>query len=263
MKYVSALRKCFLFSLILAGFFINMFFRRLTGTQNRNFIKKCGQTALRVLNVKVTVQGDPPDQTENFLIVCNHLSYLDVLILCSFVKNSCFIASKDILKLKLLGKIAASARAFAVERKQYKKIQNDIVKLKNILLSGRNVILFPEGSAGDGKAIQNFKPPFFEAAVLSKKRTLPVCINYLSIDGNPLSEINKHKLLYNLRRPVVKHFFTLCRSRSIECEIVWIAPLPSSNHTDRKELAEKAKSRIAECFKPFASHPIRLIDRSV
>ena len=250
MKYPLALWKFFLFTLILSGFFIHValfrLIRRQKGTQR--VIKKYCQLALKGLNVKVTFQGKHPSKKENFLIVCNHLSYLDTLILYSFLENPCFIVAKDILETKFLGSIPRHAGAYGVERKKRNKLTENIEAIKNILLTGRNVVLFPEGATGDGKSLKPFKSSFFNAAVLAKKKVFPLCINYILIDGKSLNEKNKDRILWR-GEPLIKHFFRFCQSQKMECEIIFTSPLPSSD-TNRLQLSLNSSHHITSVFKP-------------
>lgn len=249
MKHLFAIWKFFLFCLALSGFFIHVAFFRLIRRQKgkQKIIKKYCQSALKSLNIKLTFKGEPPNKKENFLIICNHLSYLDILILYSFLENPCFIVAKDILKTKFLGSIPRYAEAYGVERKGRNKLKEDIEAIKNILLKGQNVILFPEGATGDGKFLKPFKSPFFNTAILAKKKVFPLCINYTLIDGKPFNEKNKDRILWR-GQPIVKHFFRFCQNQKVECEIVFTSPLPSSAVT-RLELSLKSYNHITKVFK--------------
>lgn len=254
MKYLFAFKKMFLFSLALSGFFIHVAFFRLVKRQKgkQRVIKRYCQLALKSLNIRVTFRGDPPDKMDNFLVVCNHLSYLDILILYSFMEEHCFIVAKDILKTKFLGSIPGYAEAYGVERRQWSNLKEDISAIKNILLKGRNVILFPEGTTGDGSVLQKFKPPIFKAAILAEKKVLPLCINYLSMDGKSLNKASKDIIFWRGGHPIVKHFFRFCQSQKVDCEIVFTSPLPSS-HTNRSDLSLKAYHQITNAFKPLVN----------
>ena len=249
MRYLSALGKFFLFCLALSGFFIHvalfLLIRRQKGKQR--IIKKYCQLALRSLNIKLTFKEEPPNKKENFLIVCNHLSYLDILILYSFLENPCFVVAKDILETKFLGSIPRHAEAYGVERKKLNNLNEDITAIKNILLKGRNVVLFPEGATGNGKTLKPFKSPFFKSAILAKKKVFPLCINYILIDGKPFNEKNKDRILWR-GQPIVKHFFRFCQNQKVECEIVFTSPL-SSDKINRSELSLKSYNHITKMFK--------------
>ena len=250
MKYLSAGWRFFLFCLALSGFFIHVTLFRLIKKQKgkQRIIKKYCQFVLRILNIKLTFQGKPPADQENFLIVCNHCSYLDILILYSFLENPCFIVARDILKTKFLGSIAKYADSYGVERNRRNKLKEDISAINNILLTGRNVVLFPEGLTGNGEKLLNFKQPFFESAILAKKKVLPLCINYLLIDGEPLDRRNRNRAFWQGGRSIVKHFFKFCQTRQVKCEVIFTTPLPSNN-TNRSELSLKAYNNISRIFK--------------
>ena len=249
MKYPLALLKFFLFCLALSGFFIHVALFRLIRRQKgkQRIIKKYCQLALKSLNIKLTFKGEPPSSQENFLMVCNHLSYLDILILYSFLEDPCFIVAKDILETKFLGSIPRHAEAYGIERKRLNNLKKDIEAIRSILLKGRNVILFPEGATGDGKFLKPFKSPFFKSAILAKKKVFPLCINYILIDGKPFNEKNKDRILWR-GQPIVKHFFRFCQNQKVECEIVFTSPL-SSDKINRSELSLKSYNRIISVFK--------------
>ncbi|WP_186647804.1 hypothetical protein [Fluviispira vulneris] len=46
---------------------------------------------------------------------------------------------------------------------------------------------FPEATSTEGKEIRAFKKPLFQSAILSQSSVLPLCINYLKIDGENLN----------------------------------------------------------------------------
>ena len=239
-----------MFGLALSGFFIHVALFRLIRRQKgkQKAIQRYCRLALKSLSVRVAFQGKFPDKKENFLIVCNHLSWLDILILYSFLENPCFIVAKDILETKFLGSIPRHAEAYGVERKRLNKLKEDISAIKNILLQGRNAILFPEGATGDGKILRKFKAPFFDTAILAKKRALPLCINYLFIDGKPLDEKNRDIIFWRGGHPIIKHCFRFCQSQKVECEVIFTPPL-SSSHINRSELSLKSYKNIASVFK--------------
>ena len=275
MRRIRAVWKIFLVCLILLGFFIHSVFFKLYGfglkilgalfpaqnerlqqrsrkpihtiRQRRTAQKYCG-LILKALNIKISFLGTAPGKKENFLIVCNHLSYLDGFILYSFLDKPCFIIAKDILKLRYLGFLLRYAEGYGVERKNKTKLKKDISVIQSLLNEEQNIVLFPEGSIGDGKALKRFKASFFESAVLAKKRVLPLCINYLSINSRPLNKENKNIIFWGRGYPILRHFFRFCQSRQIECEVTFGSPL-SSQKTNRKELSTAAFNQISEKLK--------------
>ena len=191
-------------------------------------------------------------KNENFLIVCNHGSYLDILILYSVLKNPCFITSKDMQDTFFPGVMTRYSNCYALERHRKNRLKEDIKSITDRLLSGQNVVLFPEGTTGDGEKLLKFKSPIFDSAFQAKKKTQPVCLNYLSIDGNPLNGKNKDRVFWYGGSSFLKHFIGLCQTRRLECEMVLTSPLPPEE-TNRRELALKARRQIAREFKAVVS----------
>ena len=66
---------------------------------------------------------------ENYLIVSNHLSYIDSLVI-STVVNSVFIANSELQELFPLGTITKYAGGVFVERRNRASLLNDIENIK-------------------------------------------------------------------------------------------------------------------------------------
>ena len=228
---------------------------RLSPLTRRFFSSEKWEGGLSAESAKKELRGNKEVQTklgakpENFLIVSNHASWLDVLILYSLLENPCFVTSRDIQSTFFFGVITKYSNCCALDRRRKKRLKEDIKAVTYRLFSGQNVILFPEGTTGDGKKLLKFKSPVFDSALQAKKRVRPVCINCLSIDGKPLSGKNKDRVFWHGGSSFLKHFIGLCQIRQVEYEIVFTPPLPTKD-TNRRELALKAFHQIEREFKP-------------
>ena len=179
--------------------------------------------------------------SENHLFAVNHSSYLDALILYSVLKDPRFITSADIIFF--LGMITKLSNCQAVGGRRQKRLLQDIRKVKNLLISGQNVVLFPEATIGAGEKLLNFKSPFLHSAVQAKKEIQPVCLNYLSIDGQPLNQKNKDKVFWHGGCSFFRHFFRLCRVKKITAEIIFTPSLKTEG-VHRRDLTETARAQI-------------------
>lgn len=135
---------------------------------------------LRILNVKVNHQGIR-SEVKKRLIVANHLSYLDVLVLAAYYP-SLFITSVEIKETFLLGQITKLAGCFFVERRKEKRSSNtkeqELKSLHSKFDEDFNIFLFPEGTSSDGKEVLPFKATFFQLAVDSQTPVVPLCLKY-------------------------------------------------------------------------------------
>ncbi len=113
---------------------------------------------LHVLHVEVNLHGQVPTSG---LLVSNHLSYLDVLVL-SALAPAVFIAKREVKRWPILGWLATLAGTVFVDRR--KRMQTLIVcqQSKSILDRGVTLVLFPEGTSSDGKSVLPFRSSLFE-----------------------------------------------------------------------------------------------------
>ncbi len=205
---------------------------------------------LKVLGIKSNFKGLHHSQEyENFLIVSNHLSYLDVLILASRLPT-CFVTSTDIKATPFLGQLAVLAGCLFVNRKNRSGLHNEINELRMALLSGLNVTVFPEATSTDGSEVLRFKRPLFESSIATGKPILPLTINYQTISGNPVNVSNRDVVCWYGEMDFFPHFLSLLEQKEVEVEIVINEPfLPELMLSI--DLAMRSQMIVAGAFRPL------------
>ena len=89
------------------------------------------------------------------LFAANHTSYMDIAVLGAILPAS-FVAKKEIAAWPVFGFLARLQRTVFVERKaRHAKVQSDLISTRLAALD--NLILFPEGTSGDGIRVLDFK----------------------------------------------------------------------------------------------------------
>jgi 1-acyl-sn-glycerol-3-phosphate acyltransferase len=199
---------------------------------------------LRILNIKIHASRTRP--LDNYLIVSNHLSYIDVLVLSS-VHPSCFVTSTDVRDTPFLGHISKLAGCLFVDRKNKKNLRDEIQELRDALQSGLNVIVFPEATSTNGDEVLRFKRPLFESSIATGKAILPLTINYLKISGKQVSLLNRDKVCWYGEMDFFPHFFSLLAEKEIEVEIILSEPIiPELMNTI--DLALKSQQKVSQYF---------------
>jgi 1-acyl-sn-glycerol-3-phosphate acyltransferase len=202
-------------------------------------IQLTAKMGLWILNVKVSHE-DTSEEIKNKLIVANHLSYLDVLILFSLYP-SLFITSVEIKETFILGRICKLAGCFFVERRKSKHTpelkQTEFDKMKSKLSQGFNVFLFPEGTSSDGKGVLPFKGTFFQLAVDCGVGVSPMCLKY--------SGKNRDVVPWFGKMTFVDHLFKLCFQDQINAKLI---VLPEIQASQRMETAERTNLIISEAY---------------
>ena len=96
------------------------------------------------------------------LFVANHVSYLDIVVLSALAEVS-FVAKTEIAGWPFFGWLAKLQRTVFVARRA-RAVGREADALQQRLAAGGNIVLFAEGTTGDGNRAQRFKSALFAAA---------------------------------------------------------------------------------------------------
>jgi len=143
----------------------------------------------RICGFKVKTRGTPVSVSGPVLYVCNHASYLDIIVLGSVIKAN-FIAKAEVAGWPGFGFLARIARTVFVARKRG-GTAGERDALANRLKAGDSLMLFPEGTSNDGNRVLPFKSSLFAVAEMcgaddAPLPVQPVSIAYTRLDGMPL-----------------------------------------------------------------------------
>src|SRR5437763_391248 len=135
-------------------------------------------TGTRIVGVKVDVRGlDSFDNSGTYIYMCNHVSNLDPpLVVPMIPKRSAVLVKKELFRIPLLGKAMRMASFVPVDRSNREAAIASIQRAKEVLDSGVNIIVFPEGTRSpDGKLLPFKKGPF-HMAIESGVSVIPMTI---------------------------------------------------------------------------------------
>lgn len=184
----------------------------------------------------------------NYLILSNHLSYLDIFILFSEFPAS-FIASVDEVKeMFLLGRVTELSGGYFVERRNRSTLRADIDEIADILKLGINVVLFPEGTTSTGEGVLPFKTPLVSAAGKAGVEVLPVCIKYTKIDGEDIGPQNRDLVYFYGDMEFFSHVGKLLNVKRIDVEVTVLEPMSASSAGSRKNLSEEVYNAISAAY---------------
>jgi 1-acyl-sn-glycerol-3-phosphate acyltransferase len=206
------------------------------------------RAALWVLGVKVTWRNIKRlgGGKENYLVVSNHLSYIDIFAIFS-TAPAVFVANSELEDAFLLGSIIRYSGGVFVERRNRSRLLKDMQNIRDILHMGFNVVLFPEGTTSDGREVKPFKTSFLDVAAGSGVEVLPLCIRYKKINGKDIDARSGPLVYYHGDITFFEHFFRLLGLRSISVELEELDVIGPGK--TRKELARIAYDRISEAYK--------------
>jgi 1-acyl-sn-glycerol-3-phosphate acyltransferase len=197
------------------------------------WLQRWSSFACRVLGIRVTRRGSMP---QSGLLVCNHLSYLDVVVLSS-IGPCVFVAKRDVAAWPLFGWLAHAAGTIFVDRER-RLASADVVDLvREAIAGGSLVVLFPEGTSSDGSTVLPFKSSLLESAVQLRCPVAAAAIEHALEDGSVADEV-----CYWGDMTLLPHLLNLFSKREIRSKCSF--SLPKIRAGDRKEIAAELREEI-------------------
>lgn len=206
----------------------------------------CG-IGLRILGICATVsQKELLSKGRSYLLVSNHLSYLDILIISSFFP-SLFITSKEMRNTFFLGFMAAIGGSLFVERRSISDIKKEIGTIGRLLARGLTICFFPEATSGDGLKMLPFKSSFIESAIQANTDVAVLCIKYTAIDEKPTGTANLDYVCWYGDMYFFPHLMKLFTLRSVKVELRVLDVIPAGKYL-RKEICDMSYKKISDCY---------------
>jgi 1-acyl-sn-glycerol-3-phosphate acyltransferase len=186
------------------------------------------------------------------LIVSNHLSYVDVLVLASLIP-SVFTTSVELRNTVLLGTLARLSGSIFVERRRPSGLKQEIEVIALALGQGLPVVLFPEGTTSNGDRVHPFKNSLFESAFMAHADILPVCLHYSGVNQGRLTPHNRDSVFYYGGVSFGKHLFRLLSLASVDVEVVPLKAVKAHPGLSRKDLAAATHDAISAAYSGHAA----------
>lgn len=151
---------------------------------------------LRLVGVRVQIHGEIC-QTRPLMLVANHISWSDILILGS-ITPLCFIAKDEVKKWPGINYLSRLQRTVFVNRNKRTDVANQADSIGARLVEGDVMVLFAEGTTGDGNKMAPYKSALFGAPQAALKQDgidaisiQPVALAYNSLHGMPLGRYHQ------------------------------------------------------------------------
>jgi len=157
----------------------------LTLERRARWVQQSCRTLLDCLGIRWTVEGEPPSEG---VVVANHLSYLDILIL-SAAMPCFFVAKAEISKWPFFGMATTAGGTLFIDRASLASAEKVSAMISERLSLGVPVLFFPEGTSTDGSGLLRFHSRLFEPAIRAEAPITAASVRYLIEDGTPESEL--------------------------------------------------------------------------
>jgi 1-acyl-sn-glycerol-3-phosphate acyltransferase len=156
---------------------IKLFFPHWPQARCEATVQAWAQGMLRVLGIPLQVHGRPPVRGP-VLLVANHLSWLDILVLHA-ARHCRFVSKSDVKHWPLIGTLATGGGTLYIEREKRRDAMRVVHHMAESLQAGEIVAVFPEGTTGDGQSLLPFHANLIQAAISAHAPVQPVALRFI------------------------------------------------------------------------------------
>ncbi|MBD3610614.1 MAG: 1-acyl-sn-glycerol-3-phosphate acyltransferase [Gammaproteobacteria bacterium] len=209
------------------------------GEKGKEAIRRWMDRMRQILNVDIEIDGQPSRQT--VLLVANHLSWLDIIVLSS-VYPYVFLAKHEIKRWPIVGFMSSISGTLFIRRASVRSLKQSVDDIRDTLAQGRSVAIFPEGTTTRGNELLPFKNGLFDAAISSSVAIQPVAIQYVrrgKQDKAATYAEDDHFLV---------SIFKQIREGALTTRLTFLDEIPAAEN--RRSLAEQSQERIARFLFP-------------
>lgn len=205
--------------------------------------------ACRCLGVRRQVRGTPPPAGAGVLIVANHVSWLDICVMGAERRLS-FVAKSEVQSWPVIGKLADLQRTLYIDRQRRGATAGAAAAMGARLAAGDDIVLFAEGTTGDGTRILPFRSSLLGAAhhaideAGGDVTVYPLAITYTGVAGLPGGRTGRAALAWYGDTELWPHLKHVLASGAVDVDLAWGEPIVMGKATSRKEATRLAEHSV-------------------
>jgi 1-acyl-sn-glycerol-3-phosphate acyltransferase len=204
----------------------------------------------RLLGVKISVNGTPPAPDAGGLIVANHVSWLDISVIGAQRPLS-FVAKSEVADWPVIGWLAKLQRTVFIDRQRRAATADVAAEMGARISAGEAVVLFAEGTTGDGTRILPLRSSLLGAAhqALAKDAgtdvtVYPLAITYTGFHGMAGGRTERSLLGWYGDTELAPHLKAMLAAGAIDVVLAWGEPIAMGHKVSRKTATQAAETAI-------------------
>jgi 1-acyl-sn-glycerol-3-phosphate acyltransferase len=202
-----------------------------------------------LLGLRIHVRGEISPRRP-LLIASNHISWIDIVALGSLADLH-FVSKSELANWPIISTFARFQRTVFVERTARRKSREQAGEIARRLEAGDPMVLFAEGSSGDGNLMLPFKSTLFAAAQMALEPGAvagvfiqPVAIAYTRLHGVPMGRAHRPVAAWIGDQTLLPHIGEVVVHGAIDVEISFGEPVEFGPRSSRKEVARKVEAEV-------------------
>jgi len=224
---------------LLIGTLCILIFPVINRKSKKFLIKRWSSLLLKIFKINLVVNNDLKKilYKKNYLIVSNHISWLDIFVINSACPVA-FVAKHSISKWPIISWFVKASETIFIDRKRISKIKEITKEVENFLQNKGSICIFPEGTSSDGSQLLNFKSNLLQTAINKNISVLPIAIQYFHNQKFCLAPA------YYADLSLLDSIINLIKFNNIEAKLTILTEIKSIS--DRKVLAKTAYVKISK-----------------
>jgi 1-acyl-sn-glycerol-3-phosphate acyltransferase len=237
---ISAFRGIRLIMHILYAVLMAIFYPYLSQTKRRRTLRIWSRQLLEILDIGIRTEGQWPAHGEGgYLIVANHVSWLDIFVL-NTVYPSRFIAKAEVRSWPLIGWICKRSNTIFIERAIHQDTATVNRHISTLLNQGVCVGLFPEGTTTDGNQVGHFHSAHIQPAIDAGAKLCPIALRYQGESGE-----QSYTAAFTGDTTLFQSIWRILRSPRFDALMVFTPALATAGE-NRRVLARAAQNAISQ-----------------
>jgi 1-acyl-sn-glycerol-3-phosphate acyltransferase len=198
--------------------------------------ERWARNMLEGIGVELRIEGAPI--ASGALILANHISWLDVLVIASLTP-AMFVAKSEVRRWPAIGWLAARAETLFLRRASGRSLLAVKNRIAKLLLEGRSVALFPEATTTEGETVLPFRSGMLQAAVDGDRPVQAIALAYRDEHGG-----RSAAAAFVDGTSLWRSILAICAAGRVTVCVAIAAPLAPAGRT-RKTLARQARGAVA------------------
>ena len=166
-----------LWHLLVGMWTLQLHFPRLSREQREMRVQAWALQLLALWGIHLQVLGQPV-RSGPALMVCNHISWLDILVIHA-ARYCRFVSKSDIRGWPLVGMLATGAGTLYIERSRRKDALRMVRDMADALRDGDVLAVFPEGTTSDGLSLLPFHANLIQSAIEAEAPVQPMSLRFV------------------------------------------------------------------------------------
>ena len=207
--------------------------------QQRCIVRGWSAALLDILHVRISTSGTVAlHEITGGLIVANHISWLDVIVMNSVLPLR-FVAKSEVRGWPVIGWLCAQAQTLFIARHKRSDTARTNGKMIELLQQGNCLALFPEGTTTDGSQVKHFHASLLQPAIDAQTTIYPVAIRYHDRNGKPNTDA-----AYIDEMTFIESLWKILCSRDLHVHLNATTALDTQS-AHRRTLAQEAHRQIS------------------